>query len=301
MRKGILVLLVSVLLLTFVLAGVGLGNQWHHSDIILVEINGYNITLQDAINNNYFGSVVPTGNSDYSYYSHLASEVLIRTPNGYTMTLQEASDTDSFVSGVGDGTVEENTGHLASEVNVYSKSGEEMTLQDLIDIGKVYCDTCADIGATCGTHNDGCGQTLNCGGCGSGESCFSGSCSDITWSTGSWSSASSCGATTTRTVNCVNSDGSVISDSVCYDVLGQNSKPSTSKTVSCEWVKGDYSGCGGGIFAEIESGGSSSCSSVVGSSCTSLGSQGDCKTGSSCKCGSTCWATKHYTVTCNIA
>lgn len=38
------------------------------------------------------------------------------------------------------------------------------------------CLTCADVGATCGQHSDGCGGTLNCGGCPIGETCSSGSC-----------------------------------------------------------------------------------------------------------------------------
>lgn len=36
--------------------------------------------------------------------------------------------------------------------------------------------TCSDLGKSCGTWDDGCGGTLNCGTCSSGQVCISGSC-----------------------------------------------------------------------------------------------------------------------------
>lgn len=36
--------------------------------------------------------------------------------------------------------------------------------------------TCAELGAQCGTHDDGCGGTVRCGSCASGEVCSSGAC-----------------------------------------------------------------------------------------------------------------------------
>ena len=39
--------------------------------------------------------------------------------------------------------------------------------------------TCESLGATCGSVSDGCGGTLSCGSCGSGEQCSSGICVDV--------------------------------------------------------------------------------------------------------------------------
>lgn len=45
------------------------------------------------------------------------------------------------------------------------------------------CGTCATSGADCGSISDGCGHTLNCGTCGSGQQCVANSC-EITCSAG---------------------------------------------------------------------------------------------------------------------
>lgn len=37
-------------------------------------------------------------------------------------------------------------------------------------------ETCPSLGYECGTHNDGCGGTVDCGGCGWGSSCSGGTC-----------------------------------------------------------------------------------------------------------------------------
>ena len=55
----------------------------------------------------------------------------------------------------------------ASQQGVYT-----LTIEDVTCVP----DTCADLGNTCGTWDDGCGGTLECGTCAPGEECFSGEC-----------------------------------------------------------------------------------------------------------------------------
>jgi len=43
--------------------------------------------------------------------------------------------------------------------------------------------TCSTLGYTCGSANDGCGETLDCGSCSSGYECTSGTCTEINTST----------------------------------------------------------------------------------------------------------------------
>jgi hypothetical protein len=236
MKKEAFVVFIFIFMCSFVLAINNDSSQWHSSDIVLVEINGFNITLQDAINENYFGSVLPTQDSDYPFYSHLASEILVRTPRGHIMTLQEASDTDSFVISVEHGSTDNRTVHFADEINAYSKLGEIMTIQDLIDYGKMFCGVCNDFGYECGQWGDGCGGTIDCdaeiGGCGSGEYCNFGACTQAKWVTGDWD-GDSCGTTANRDVWCESATEGTVSDSVCSDI--GLVKPSSKRKISCTW------------------------------------------------------------------
>ncbi|MFP4402878.1 MAG: hypothetical protein ACLFPJ_00825 [Candidatus Woesearchaeota archaeon] len=46
--------------------------------------------------------------------------------------------------------------------------------------------TCSSLGYSCGSHPDGCGGTLNCGGCNSGYYCESGICKTCTYTCNTW-------------------------------------------------------------------------------------------------------------------
>jgi hypothetical protein len=290
MRKRLWILISLVFLLAFVLAEVGQEFQWHSSDIVIVEIDGFNITVQDAINENYFGSVSPTQNSDYPYYTHLASEILIRTPNGYTMTLQNASDTDSFITGYANLVNETNIGHLASDIEAYSKSGEIMTVQELIDFGKMFCTTCSDVGYECGVHIDSCGGTMDCGTCSDpGVGCNQGICTNVEWRTGDWSDATECNDEVSRNVWCasyeyvsedcymVPGDCGISRVAVCpdrevcdpvYDYVTVDDSscsgltmPSETGIARCVYYEGGYKSCSGG-------GNLDRCSSWDGADCS---------------------------------
>lgn len=121
--------------------------QWHSSDAVIIEVGGFNVTLDDAINNGYyFGVAIPKTSSPIPDCGHLASEILITTKDGYKMTLQEAFDNKALEGYSHNITTELLSGHLASEIEV----SEGVSLQDFIN-NNGFAKSCdSNVGEICG-------------------------------------------------------------------------------------------------------------------------------------------------------
>ena len=170
---GVLIIIFSVLIVNALISGTK-----HSQTNILVNVDGYTMTLQEAINNNYLkqGAVSPLGVVGPTSISvgHLPSEILVSV-DGSEMTLAAA------IAGAGlcgstsipyTGSI--NPGHRASEIEVII-GGSTKTLQAAIDGGDFCCtDTCSSLGYTCGTYTI-CGVSVNCGVC---EYCGDGTCNN---------------------------------------------------------------------------------------------------------------------------
>ena len=194
MKRVIGVFIVISLLLGagfFVNATVDKTKQWHSGNSIIVEIDGFNVTLQEVIDNYYLGPAFPTHSSVIPNYGHFASQVIIATQNGHIMTLQEAVNHEAFGGSMENYTTELLGGHLANEIEV-SISGNLMTLQEAIDSGNLAGNGCvSNVGASCGATSCVNAGTINCDGncigktnkaagtsCGTNKECSNGICMD---------------------------------------------------------------------------------------------------------------------------
>jgi len=183
---GIIILIASLLTINGLIVGTR-----HSQGNILVSVDGYTMTLQEAINNNYLntGANSPTSAGTPSVsVGHNPSEIWVSI-DGSEMTLADAIAADTlcgttFVPYTGS----INPGHLASEIEV-TIDGSTKTLQDAID---------------------------------EGDFCFT-----YSWQIGSWGSCSvSCGiGTQIRSVTCQRSDSTTVDDSFCTET-----KPATSQS-----------------------------------------------------------------------
>ena len=78
---------------------------------------------------------------------------------------------------------------------VIACAGGKTCVEGICSISSCVAKTCGSLGYECGSVSDGCGKTLNCGGCGSGNVCSSGVCV-----AGSSSSSSVASQSTSKTL-----------------------------------------------------------------------------------------------------
>ena len=231
-------ILVIVLLVNALLQG-----DKHDADVILVLINGYTMTLQEAVDNNYLvqGGSTPSsdGITSISRGYHTGDEVYVSV-QGNVKTLQDAIDSigagDGLCGIAGDFYSDTITfGENAEDISV-EYGGSEISLQDLINNGDLCCvpETCASLAYECGSHNDGCGGNVNCGSCNPawlGNSicvggdvyrnrrtgtCTSGSCEVVSQLYDDCTSSETCsGGSCVATEVCRNYDGEKIIYLVC--------------------------------------------------------------------------------------
>ncbi len=157
---------------------------WHTPNEVIVTIGDCDVTLQDAINNEWLKEIVtPTTcllESEFPDAYHLASEIIL-TVNGYDITMQDAIDLNYFkgTATISSSSSSPSQGHPATEVEVTVDSVVK-TLQDAINAAdlKEICipETCpTSSGCECGICNDGCVGTIDCGIC-TDATCVEGEC-----------------------------------------------------------------------------------------------------------------------------
>ena len=116
---------------------------WHASNEVILTINSCDVTLQDAIDNEWLKEVVtpPSCLSEIELPDayHRANEIIL-TIGSYDLTMQDAIDLDYFT---GTGTISPpfsspSQGHPATEIEVTVDSVAK-TLQEAIDSGDFSC------------------------------------------------------------------------------------------------------------------------------------------------------------------
>jgi hypothetical protein len=205
-RVYILSIFLFLIFSSFFVIAVSKDNPGHTGDEVLVFINGYSMTLQEAINNNFLkdGASAPTRSYTTSVSGgyHNGDSIFINIGN--QKTLKEAID--GKISFCRDQTAFRSWlfsfGHSGDKVKV-SFGGQERYLQNLID-SKEFC--------------------------------------GYSWSSGTWGSCSvSCGSgTNTRTVECKRSDGVSVGDSYCGGTKPAISQSCNEGDIFCGWVRGNF-------------------------------------------------------------
>ena len=189
---GLLILITGIFVVNAVL---DLNSPWHSAEEIVITLNGFDITLQQAADEGFL-TAGTTSAPDHHYViapllqGHPASSILIEV-GGYAMTLQEAIDYNVLTIGASTSysTAIVGVGHTLGSLDqiVINVAGDEMTLQTAInnekfcnpaykgecegDVcinpGTVACDgTCIGtsykpVGTVCGTNMQ-CDATGNC-------------------------------------------------------------------------------------------------------------------------------------------
>jgi len=175
---GLLVLLIGIFIVNAAV-DVDKTKAWHSANDVLVSVGDFEGSLQQAIDGGHFIGL-PKSTQSYTTEipdpGHTADKIWVSV-DGTETTLQEAistiglcgSSSHSYTGSI-------NPGHFASEIEVTGGN----RFQELIDSGEFCCvpeTSCpTSLGCECGTCDDGCGGTLNCGTCGSGYTCSSGTC-----------------------------------------------------------------------------------------------------------------------------
>jgi len=161
---SVVILLVLIIGIFVVKAVVDKTKAWQSSEEILVTVNGYVMTLQEAIDNNVFiDGATQSYTTEVPNPGHTADMILV-TVDGYAMTFKQAVDNNVLTYGATrDYTTEILGGHSSTAIEV-SIDGSMMSLQEAIDL-KYFCapdcsciaTTC--VGSTCIDSN--CGQTCD--------------------------------------------------------------------------------------------------------------------------------------------
>ena len=233
---GIFILIAGIFAVNALIAGTR-----HSQTEILVEVKGYKMTLQEAINSDYISqnadSPMSAGTTSLSV-GHLPSEIWVSV-DGSEMTLAAAIATDNLCGTTSvpyTGSI--NPGHFANEIEI-TVSGWTKTLQEAIDNGDF--------------------------------------CVVTTYSYGSWSDWGSCstscgGGTQSRTRTCEEYVNGISQGNVdCSSCGGACSESQNCNTQSCyclKWQEVDEGGCGFGGCQVFD--GSCNCHSPHCSSCPEL-------------------------------
>jgi hypothetical protein len=155
--RGKFGLVISLILL--VLVSAALIEPYHESKEVLISIDGFNMTLSEAIENDYFidKTKFPTSNGITNLRTAHKGENILVEVEGIESSLQNAIDTSALCSLTSHSYESDklNPGHFATKIEV-SVDGKEVSLQDAIDTGK-FC-SCID-----GIQNQG-EEEIDCGG-----------------------------------------------------------------------------------------------------------------------------------------
>jgi hypothetical protein len=179
-----LIILFSITIFTVYALVTATGSGHPYSEI-LVTINGYNVTLQQAIDNEWLKGInQPTFStlSSIPNPGHSASEVIVAI-NGYEVTLQDAINQNYFK---GTGTISSSSsapfqGHPATEIEVTVNSVKK-SLQDALPEIAYAC--AANYGQSCPSGDASCINpgTIQCDGTCSGSYKSKGtSCTSDDW------------------------------------------------------------------------------------------------------------------------
>lgn len=198
---GLLILIMGIFTIAAI---VDKNKSWHSSDEILITVDGYTMTLQEAIDNNVFvDGATQSYTTEMLNPGHNANEIWISI-NGNEMTLQSAlsitkdlcgedSPSSSYIYTI-------NMGQFADEIEI----SPEKSLQDAINTG----DFCYDSETPSYTYS---------------------------WYTGPWGGCvddpydyNPMNCIQTRIVYCRRSDGQQVADSYC-----SGTKPSSMQSCEC--------------------------------------------------------------------
>ena len=133
---------------------------WHDSDNILITVDGFSMTLQEAINNNVFISgATQSSTTEIPNPGHSANKVWVSV-NGVETTLQDAISTIGLCGNSSNPYIDSTSlGQFANEIEISPGT----SLQDAINSGEFCCaPDCSDAGSYCvgDTYIDpNCGRT----------------------------------------------------------------------------------------------------------------------------------------------
>ncbi|MFW6311591.1 MAG: hypothetical protein ACOC1K_05085 [Nanoarchaeota archaeon] len=177
-KRGYIILGFSILLISIIFAYL---NSAHDSNDVLININGYSMTLQQAIDNDFLNKSEdpPTENlttkSDLSGSYHTGDEIFLCI-NENDMTLNNAINSEDGLSSNVSCSYSSDIsfGHLGEEINI-EINGDTKSLQESINDSDFNCiPDCEEENKECG--DDGCGGS--CGSCSGCQSCSNGNCVD---------------------------------------------------------------------------------------------------------------------------
>ncbi len=116
-------------------------NPGHGCDAVLVSVDGFTMTLQEAIDNGFLVEGAPSPTQDYtteiSGAYHTGNDIYVSV-NGNEMNLQQAIDSSLYGSVSSSYNSNIVFGHSADEILI-SVDGSEMSLQDAINGGEFGC------------------------------------------------------------------------------------------------------------------------------------------------------------------
>lgn len=253
---GLLILIIGIVTINAV---VDKTKDWHDSSDILITVDGFNMTLQEAVNDNVFiEGATQSSTTEIPNPGHSADEIWVSI-NGDEMSLEQALSTTGLCgsdSPSSSYTESINVGQFASEIEISPGT----SLQDVINSGEFCCApdcTCASnicIGDTC--IDPDCGRTCD---------------GTKVAADGGWSAWSACsvpcgGGTRTRT--CTNPVPS------CGGVYCVGAGVESCNTQTCTW----HITPGGCIPAQCWQVSAPSCP-AEGQSCSPFGSTFGCSLG----------------------
>jgi hypothetical protein len=275
-KKWIYFFVISlILVLTFVIVA-GSVITSHNPSQISVIIGGQRMTLQQAIDSGDLATGVLNSSWTSSMYmssmplvGHTDSDIII-TIKATTMTLHDAISTNVFVTGNLQAGFNYAAnlplaGHFGSDINVTIK-GITQSLQSAINTKYLAC-----LPSCVGKFN---GDSDGCVGTCTGVATYS-------WSVGAWTGCTSCTGTSDRTVTCMRNGNIPVSDSYCTSPA-----PQSSSSCACTWQQQNYyqRNYYGPCFCVFMLFPNSlpPCNDVLGTSCNSYGSTGECSCGMAC-------------------
>ena len=143
---GLLILIIGIFT---IYAAVIKERGWHNSSDILITVDGFSMTLQEAINDNVFKyGATQSSTTEIPNPGHSADEIWVSV-DGVETTLQNVASTFNGLCGTSFNPYTNSTdlGQLANEIEV-SVDGSIVSLQDAINSGEFCC--AANMGSSCG-------------------------------------------------------------------------------------------------------------------------------------------------------